>query len=439
MAPESVSPAITSQSTARTASSSDSDSGCAIEDFSELEVPANLTLAASGVRELKIIRTLLHLLPPQDWDERFCTALGEHERSELQKLIAQRRLHSMRHGVIVPVTQETPDTLCVRCHCQIAVGDTAVQSEKVQEKGLHWHLGCFVCETCRLPLLQFIYFLQDGRIYCGRHHAELSRSRCAACDQLILSEKCIVAEGHCWHMEHFCCWECDEVLGGRRYVMKGGRPFCKGCFLHLYAESCEACREPVDPDGDIVAFRGQYWHALPSCFCCTRCRTSLKGSRFTVVDNQIYCSSCATGEIQILNNHTCFTKSRTKTSSQQYNLQWGSSHYQHGHQGYTTTVAINISMKDSCSITDCHGGCSALCRDMTNNEPLPQLHEPHDATEDDTISYSSTSTSSDSEPEGFFLGTPIPNYSLSRQSPSPVCSKNSSLKRRQISKNCKVS
>ncbi|KAE8623460.1 hypothetical protein XENTR_v10005617 [Xenopus tropicalis] len=438
MAPESVSPATTSKSTARTASSSDSDSGCAIEDFSDLEVPANLTLAECGAQELKIIRTLLHLLPPQDCDERFCTAFGEHERRELQKFIAQRRLHSMRHGVIVPVTQETPDTFCVRCHGQIGVGDTAVQSEQVQDEGLRWHLGCFACETCHLPLLQFIYFLQDGRIYCGRHHAELSRSRCAACDQLILSEKCIVAEGHCWHMEHFCCWECENVLGGHRYVMKGGRPFCKGCFLRLYAENCEACGEPVDPDGDIVAFRGQYWHALPSCFCCSNCRISLQRSQFMVTNGQIFCSPCATGVSQILSNQRCFTKSPTRLSSQQYNLQWDSSHYQ-GHQGYKAAVAINISMKDSCSITDCHEGCSVLCRDITNNKHFPRLHGPNDAVEDDSISYSSSSTSSDSEPEGFFLGTPIPNYSLSRQSPSPMCQKNNSLKRRQISKSCKVS
>lgn len=67
-----------------------------------------------------------------------------------------------------------------------------------------------------------------------------------------MSERCTIAEGLCWHVEHFCCWECEMVLGGSQYIMKGGRPFCSGCFQRLYADSCEACGEPI---GEFYAFR----------------------------------------------------------------------------------------------------------------------------------------------------------------------------------------
>uniref|UniRef100_A0A803TTX1 LIM zinc-binding domain-containing protein n=1 Tax=Anolis carolinensis TaxID=28377 RepID=A0A803TTX1_ANOCA len=40
-------------------------------------------------------------------------------------------------------------------------------------------------------------------------------------------------------MKHFCCLECETILGGQRYIMKDGRPFCCGCFESLYAEYCE--------------------------------------------------------------------------------------------------------------------------------------------------------------------------------------------------------
>ena len=46
-------------------------------------------------------------------------------------------------------------------------------------------------------------------------------------------------------MKHFACFECETVLGGQRYIMKDGRPYCCGCFESLYAEYCEACGENI--------------------------------------------------------------------------------------------------------------------------------------------------------------------------------------------------
>lgn len=46
-------------------------------------------------------------------------------------------------------------------------------------------------------------------------------------------------------MKHFSCFECETILGGQRYIMKEGRPYCCGCFESLYAEYCEACGEPI--------------------------------------------------------------------------------------------------------------------------------------------------------------------------------------------------
>lgn len=63
--------------------------------------------------------------------------------------------------------------------------------------------------------------------------------------QLIFMEECIEAEGRRWHLDHFCCLECDVPLCGQRYVMKSGRPCCRGCFETLFAEPCQACGDPI--------------------------------------------------------------------------------------------------------------------------------------------------------------------------------------------------
>lgn len=37
---------------------------------------------------------------------------------------------------------------------------------------------------CNELLVDLIYFYQDGKIYCGRHHAERLKPRCTACDEV---------------------------------------------------------------------------------------------------------------------------------------------------------------------------------------------------------------------------------------------------------------
>ena len=51
-----------------------------------------------------------------------------------------------------------------------------------------WHASCFVCSVCKELLVDLIYCYKDGRIFCGRHHAETLRPRCAACDEVHVHE-----------------------------------------------------------------------------------------------------------------------------------------------------------------------------------------------------------------------------------------------------------
>lgn len=47
-----------------------------------------------------------------------------------------------------------------------------------------WHPGCFVCCVCKELLVDLIYFHREGRLYCGRHHAETLKPRCSSCDEV---------------------------------------------------------------------------------------------------------------------------------------------------------------------------------------------------------------------------------------------------------------
>uniref|UniRef100_A0AAQ5YVZ0 LIM zinc-binding domain-containing protein n=1 Tax=Amphiprion ocellaris TaxID=80972 RepID=A0AAQ5YVZ0_AMPOC len=70
----------------------------------------------------------------------------------------------------------------VTCGGQINGGDIAVFASRAGH-GVCWHPACFVCSMCNELLVDLIYFYQDGKIYCGRHHAERLKPRCTACDE----------------------------------------------------------------------------------------------------------------------------------------------------------------------------------------------------------------------------------------------------------------
>ena len=79
---------------------------------------------------------------------------------------------------------------CERCKRALNVGQVAVFTERVGKEAC-WHPACFTCEDCHELLVDLIYFYheKDGKLYCGRHHAEKIKPRCAACDEVRTTKK----------------------------------------------------------------------------------------------------------------------------------------------------------------------------------------------------------------------------------------------------------
>uniref|UniRef100_A0A8C3JAZ0 LIM zinc-binding domain-containing protein n=1 Tax=Calidris pygmaea TaxID=425635 RepID=A0A8C3JAZ0_9CHAR len=297
----------------------------------QLNPPKNLLVFLSPVRHPKVpacFGTRSHLFlgccPPRALptvhppltphlpvQERYCPDLAEEERRQLRAFSARRRREALGQGLARPVPGP-----CHGCPCkkvrnsppswyqaapvpqrgpvpksQLNKGDPGISAARLGDQ--FWHPSCFSCHFCHQPLVDLIYFQQDGRIYCGRHHAELFRPRCASCDQLIFMEECIEAEGRRWHLEHFCCLECEVPLRGQRYVMKSGRPCCRGCFETLFAETCQACA-----DSEEATHQGLHWHARAACFCCSLCRKPLRGQPLTSRRGRLFCSETCNSKMK---------------------------------------------------------------------------------------------------------------------------------------------
>ncbi|KAJ8409287.1 hypothetical protein AAFF_G00234850 [Aldrovandia affinis] len=291
-------------------STSDDDSGCALEEYAWVPPglkPEQVHQYYSSLPEDKVpyvnspgekhrIKQLLHQLPPHDNEVRYCNTLDDEEKRELKLFSNQRKRENLGRGNVRPFPVTMTGAICEQCGGQINGGDIAVFASRAGH-GVCWHPHCFVCSMCDELLVDLIYFYQDGKIYCGRHHAERLKPRCSACDEIIFADECTEAEGRHWHMKHFCCFECETVLGGQRYIMKEGRPYCCSCFESLYAEYCDSCGEHIGIDQGQMTYDGQHWHATEACFCCARCKKSLLGRPFLPKQGQIFCSrSCSVGE-----------------------------------------------------------------------------------------------------------------------------------------------
>ncbi|XP_030375028.1 protein espinas [Scaptodrosophila lebanonensis] len=288
-------------------SQSDDDSGCALEEYTWVPPglrPDQVRLYFSQLPDDKVpyvnspgekyrVKQLLHQLPPQDNEVRYCHSLSDEERKELRIFSAQRKREALGRGAVRLLSDERP---CKGCEEQLSAGDIVVFAQRLGAQ-VCWHPGCFVCSVCKELLVDLIYFQRDGNLYCGRHHAETQKPRCSACDEIIFSDECTEAEGRTWHMKHFACHECEHQLGGQRYIMRDGKPYCLGCFDTMFAEYCDYCGEVIGVDQGQMSHDGQHWHATDQCFSCCTCRCSLLGRPFLPRRGTIYCSiACSKGE-----------------------------------------------------------------------------------------------------------------------------------------------
>ncbi|CAG9536035.1 unnamed protein product [Cercopithifilaria johnstoni] len=287
-------------------STSDDDSGCVLEEYSWVPSgikPDMVHMYFACLPEDKIpyvnspgeewrTRQLYYQLPPQDSDVGYCGKLSNKEIRELVQFEMGRKRECLGCGIIEQLPYDSKRRYCHQCKGSLYEGTLVINAERFG-RDVHWHPQCFICTECSNLLVDLIYFKHGADVYCGRHHAERIKPRCAKCDELIFSEECTEAEGRTWHMAHFSCSDCGVQLGGQRYIGRNDKIICISCYNQNSSLICNTCGKEIVVDKPHIIQNDIHWHADERCFCCSGCGKNLLGKRYSFRDKKLYCGADA--------------------------------------------------------------------------------------------------------------------------------------------------
>ncbi|XP_046980770.1 uncharacterized protein LOC124545856 [Schistocerca americana] len=165
-------------------------------------------------------------------------------------------------------------------------------TKKMEYKTRQWHEKCFCCCVCKTPIGTKSFIPREQEIYCATCYEEKFATRCVKCNKIITSGG-VTYKNEPWHRECFTCTNCNTSLAGQRFTSRDEKPYCADCFGELFAKRCTACSKPITGIGGtrFISFEDRHWHN--DCFICAMCKTSLVGRGFITDADDIICPDCA--------------------------------------------------------------------------------------------------------------------------------------------------
>jgi len=118
-----------------------------------------------------------------------------------------------------------------------------------------------------------------------------SLGSCAMCSEKIRGGKVVEIKelGGKLHGACFKCSKCSTSLVGGTYKVQSRSPFCTGCFLEEFGETCKACSKVID--GASVSCGLGKFHV--DCLVCCTCNKSIGKAPFSTAGGVINCNECA--------------------------------------------------------------------------------------------------------------------------------------------------
>ncbi|KAM3721068.1 Four and a half LIM domains protein [Dirofilaria immitis] len=185
---------------------------------------------------------------------------------------------------------------CIKCYedifantCDECAKPIGIDSKDLSYRDKHWHEDCFLCNMCKISLVDKPFGSKNDRIFCSNCYDQAFATRCDGCGEIFRAGmKKMEYKGKQWHDKCFCCALCKIPIGTKSFIPKNDEVYCASCYEEKFATRCCKCKKVINTGG--VTYKNEPWHR--ECFCCTNCNTSLAGQRFTSKDEKPYCANC---------------------------------------------------------------------------------------------------------------------------------------------------
>ncbi|PGH11393.1 hypothetical protein AJ79_04894 [Helicocarpus griseus UAMH5409] len=173
---------------------------------------------------------------------------GAHYRTDSHSSVYTSRTKAANHD---------DDDICVKC------GMTIV-NEFVSALGGVYHPHCFTCHDCRTPLHAEFFPQPSPAGPIALCETDLFRRLDMLCSECggALRDLYISALGRKYHMNHFTCHACKQVIGpGDNYYIHGGKAYCRDDYSAKYADRCYGCGMSImDQYIKVYSPTTRVWH-----------------------------------------------------------------------------------------------------------------------------------------------------------------------------------
>lgn len=154
-----------------------------------------------------------------------------------------------------------------------------------------WHSDHFCCWNCDTTLTGQRYILRDEHPFCIKCYEDVFANTCDECSKPIgIDSKDLSYKEKHWHEDCFLCNMCKISLVDKPFGSKNDRIFCSNCYDQAFATRCDGCNEIFRAGMKKMEYKGKQWH--DKCFCCATCKIPIGTKSFIPKNDDVYCANC---------------------------------------------------------------------------------------------------------------------------------------------------
>ncbi|XP_016327741.1 PDZ and LIM domain protein 7 isoform X1 [Sinocyclocheilus anshuiensis] len=210
------------------------------------------------------------------------TVVTQHQKP-VQPTPMQNRSSIMQAAQQNPADSSGRTPLCAACN-------KIIRGRYVVALGRSWHPEEFTCCQCKRVLDEGGFFEEKGSIYCTKCYDNRCSPNCAKCKKKITGE-IMHALKMTYHVQCFLCAACKMPIRNQAFYMEEGEPYCERDYEKMFGTKCHGCDFKIDAGDRFLEALGYSWH--DTCFVCAICQINLEGKTFFSKKDKPLCKTHA--------------------------------------------------------------------------------------------------------------------------------------------------